>query len=320
MSTNRRGADAEPASRAIVIGVDAGGTHTRAAAATLDGRIVARARSAAGNPRTAGDDAGRAEIAEAVAEVRRAASGQVLHVAIGSAGLVDAAPPEACHRWAEHLGVEAVTVDSDARIAHAAAFGAGPGIMVVAGTGSQCLAFGPDGRRVRMGGWGPAFGDEGSAYWIARHAIATALRSLDAGTDHPFSDALLEAAGAPRYAPSAARHDALLDYLYGPGAGPTRHAALARHVARQAEDGVAEASALLAAAGRELARLALAAAERSGCHRVARAGSVLDENRAVRDAFDRRCREDGLDVLPDRWDPVRGAVQLALSAVGRPTT
>jgi N-acetylglucosamine kinase-like BadF-type ATPase len=299
----------------LVVGIDAGGTHTRAAAATLDGRVVATARRSAANPRTVGDEAGRAELVAAVTELRRVAPGPIAHVAIGSAGLVDPAPPETCRAWATRLGALAATVDSDARIAHAAAFGTRPGVMVVAGTGSQCLAIGPGGRRVRVGGWGPAFGDQGSAYWIARHAITTALGALDRGQPHPFARSLLAAAGVPVDAPAPQRHERLLDYLYGVGTTPGRHAAFSVEVARLAEAGARDAASLLDAAGRELADLARTAARRSGATVVARAGSVLDRNERVRSAFERSCRDDGLEVLPRTWDPVEGALRLALAAV-----
>ena len=319
MNAPTAGADARsPTAPPVIVGIDAGGTYTRAAAATLDGHIVAKARCSAANPRTVGDEAGRAELVAAVAELRRVAPGPIVHVTIGSAGLVDPAPPETCRDWAARLGAFAATVDSDARIAHAAAFGAGPGVMVVAGTGSQCLAIGPDERRVRVGGWGPAFGDEGSAYWIARHAIATALRALDRGRENPFGRALLEAAGVPPDASSARRHERLLDYLYDEGATPGRHAAFAVEVARLADAGESRAETLLEDAGRELAELARAAAKRSGATVAARAGSVLDRNERVRAAFERSCRAAELEVLPGTWDPVEGALRLALAAVGDP--
>ena len=50
-----------------------------------------------------------------------------------------------------------------------------PGIVVIAGTGS--VALGWDGERfARSGGHGFLLGDEGSAYWIGREAVRSALR------------------------------------------------------------------------------------------------------------------------------------------------
>src|SRR5437879_13624105 len=55
------------------------------------------------------------------------------------------------------------------------------GISVVAGTGS--IAYGEyEGRRARAGGWGELFGDEGSAYWIAREGLRLFSRKSDGRT------------------------------------------------------------------------------------------------------------------------------------------
>jgi N-acetylglucosamine kinase-like BadF-type ATPase len=71
-----------------------------------------------------------------------------------------------------------VTVTSDMDTARAGAFLGGPGIVVIAGTGSA--AFGSGGQRpARAGGHGFLLGDEGSAYWIGRAAAQAALRWED---------------------------------------------------------------------------------------------------------------------------------------------
>src|SRR5690606_27660178 len=75
------------------------------------------------------------------------------------------------------LGVaRRVTVGSDADVAWADAFGEGPGILVVAGTGSVGLARGSAARPLlRVGGWGALVGDGGSAYRIALQGMPAAL-------------------------------------------------------------------------------------------------------------------------------------------------
>jgi N-acetylglucosamine kinase-like BadF-type ATPase len=67
-----------------------------------------------------------------------------------------------------------VYVTWDADTARAGAFLGGPGVVVIAGTGSA--AFGWDGvSSVQTGGHGFLLGDEGSAYWIGRAAAQAAL-------------------------------------------------------------------------------------------------------------------------------------------------
>jgi glucosamine kinase len=65
----------------------------------------------------------------------------------------------------------------DAPIAHAGAFRGAPGVVVIAGTGSVAYTLARDGRTRTSGGWGYLFGDEGSAFWIARTFIARATEN-----------------------------------------------------------------------------------------------------------------------------------------------
>ena len=74
-------------------------------------------------------------------------------------------------RLAAATGVDVVVVD-DTEAALAGAFGAGPGVIVIAGTGSNALGQSGDGRTARAGGYGFLVGDEGSAYWFAESGNA----------------------------------------------------------------------------------------------------------------------------------------------------
>lgn len=63
-----------------------------------------------------------------------------------------------------------VKVVPDFEIAHAAAFGSGPGVLLVASTGSIAYARGAGGAARRAGGLGPLLGDEGSGFWLGKSA------------------------------------------------------------------------------------------------------------------------------------------------------
>jgi N-acetylglucosamine kinase-like BadF-type ATPase len=79
----------------------------------------------------------------------------------------------------------------DLPIALAGAVAARPAVLLLSGTGSA--AYGDDGagRTVRVGGWGYLFGDEGSAFAIARDALAAAMRANDRGETRPLGEAAL---------------------------------------------------------------------------------------------------------------------------------
>lgn len=74
---------------------------------------------------------------------------------------------------------ERVVVTTDAECALQDAFGAGPGILLIAGTGSIAWGRGPDGRTDRAGGWGWILGDEGSGYAIGLAALRAVVRADD---------------------------------------------------------------------------------------------------------------------------------------------
>jgi glucosamine kinase len=59
------------------------------------------------------------------------------------------------------------------------AFGRGPGILIMAGTGSIAYGRAEDGRVGRVGGWGSILGDEGSGYAIGVEALRRIARSVD---------------------------------------------------------------------------------------------------------------------------------------------
>ena len=68
-----------------------------------------------------------------------------------------------------------IKIVGDMVIALEAAFGSGPGVIVIAGTGSIAYGRNSKGQTARAGGWGFAISDEGSGHWIGRTAVAAAL-------------------------------------------------------------------------------------------------------------------------------------------------
>ena len=166
---------------AYYLGIDGGGSKTTCVVGD-ESSILATVTVGASNITRVGEAGAREVLHQAIREACRAAGinpQQVLRACIGAAG---AGRPEIAgtvrKMVAEIISGE-IEVVGDMEIALTAAFGEGPGVIVIAGTGS--IAFGRDaqGRTARAGGWGFAISDEGSAHWIGRAAVRAVLRAAD---------------------------------------------------------------------------------------------------------------------------------------------
>jgi glucosamine kinase len=180
--------------------VDGGGTTTRVIIArAADGSVVAEAEGA-GSAVTPGHAPESARViastvAAALAKIEDGDRALSL-LLVGVAGVGRKDERENLAAALEDLDVaEEVIVETDAEIALEDAFNGGPGIILIAGTGSIAHGRGPTGTRARCGGWGPKLGDEGSGAWIGRRALGIVAAAHD-GREPPtaLTGAILTAA------------------------------------------------------------------------------------------------------------------------------
>jgi N-acetylglucosamine kinase-like BadF-type ATPase len=87
-----------------------------------------------------------------------------------------------------------VKVTTDQEIALEAAAGSGPGVVLIAGTGSAAYGRNAAGETARAGGYGPRIGDDGSAYEIGRRAVGAVARARDLGAPVTVLSELISAA------------------------------------------------------------------------------------------------------------------------------
>ncbi|MFI9168079.1 N-acetylglucosamine kinase [Streptomyces lincolnensis] len=194
-----------------VIGLDAGGTRTRAVlAAADDGRPLGEGAGGPGNALTVPEPQLADHLAEALARaVPEAARGRVVAVAGGFAGATAASADDpgtvrartALDAALRRLGIRAgrVVVCSDIEAAFAAAPGTpADGLALVAGTGAVAIRI--TGRRstTTVDGDGWLLGDDGSGFWMGRAAVRSALRMADGrGPETTLAAAVGRALGLP---------------------------------------------------------------------------------------------------------------------------
>ena len=184
----------------LFLGVDGGQSDTHAMIGDESGRVLG---AGSGGPcNHAGRAEGRRKLTRAVTDSVGAACIQAgldfasVHFAAACLGM-SGGPEDKQEILKEILPAAIVVVTDDAVIALAGATAGAPGIITIAGTGSIAFGRHADGRTMRAGGWGYIFGDEGSAFDIARQALRAALRSEEGwGPATALHAALMEATGA----------------------------------------------------------------------------------------------------------------------------
>jgi glucosamine kinase len=303
------------------LGIDGGGTKTRAVLGD-EMAVLADALSGGSNVVRLGEAQARESIHAVVRQVCEAAKvalDRIDAICIGAAG---AARPEIASKLRSIVIelvpqiAERVLVVSDAAIALEAAFGRGPGVIAIAGTGS--IVYGRDaaGHTARAGGWGFAVSDEGSGHWIGRKAISSLLRARDEGRETLLTGLILDAWHLDSI-------DALIQRANA--TPPPEFPRLFRVVVQSSEKGDQIARELLARAGGELASLAAIVLRRVSPAPpyvpVATTGSVFRQSEEVRNVFYNQLQKrfPGLKVLEDFVEPVMGALELARAA-GRART
>jgi len=164
----------------LVLGVDAGGTGSRAVLVRLlDAVVLGRGSGGPGNPVVspgAAHEVGRAAREALAGHDPRAVAGAVLGVA-GTSVLAEPAVSAAfAAEWAALGLVVPVLPVGDVVTAFAAGSAADSGAVLIAGTGA-IAAHVARGRIARtVDGWGWLLGDEGSGFWIGRRAVRAAVR------------------------------------------------------------------------------------------------------------------------------------------------
>lgn len=303
----------------IVIGIDGGGTKTRVVVADEKGATITTVEGPGSAVRPGQHDHSADVIAATVRDAL--ASANMTHVmpkvlCVGVAGV--GREPERQALWQALVSrevAEDIVVHADAMIALDDAFDDGPGVLLIAGTGSVAFARSPSGVFARAGGWGPVFGDEGSGQWLGRRALSAVAAAAD-GREPPtaLSGAVLTAAEVNEPSDLIA---------WAARATPGDFATIAPAVLSAADAGDQRASTLLSMAAEELVLHVRALArqlfvDERATIPVAFTGGLLTRGSALRKRVEQRLRSvvPGAQILARPIDPARGAVRGALRFLG----
>jgi len=307
-----------PPAPELLLAVDGGGTKTQAVVADLEGKVLARGLAPSSTVHNVGFEQSCLALTTAIegalvnvlgpqarseGKVWRAA--RIAAACFGLAGIDSPEDEAEVSRWVREQAITSrFAVVNDSELILAGGTPEGWGVALVGGTGSVCLGRTREGRTVRVGGWGPIIGDEGSGYQIAVSALHRVTQTADGRAQ---AKALLEA---------VLRHWSLKDalglirHVHAETTTPSEIAGLASVVLDLATRGDAEAKVIVDEAACELARHVQAVVRKLGVTKppLALSGGLL--RASLRQAVLSKIES---DVGPVNYvtDPPLGGVVLA---------
>jgi glucosamine kinase len=291
------------------LAIDAGGTKTDYVLA--DGvRELARVRTGTIKRLRADADTTTYNLETALAELHSASGvpmSAIERTCVGTAG--DSVP--LVSDWLRNaiparVGGELLLM-GDVEIALDAAFFGGPGVLILAGTGSNVAGRTSIGRLTSAGGWGPALADQGSGHSIGHNALRACFMAVDEEKPTTLLQAILDFW-------KIASLDLLVEYANSTPAPDFSR--LTQVTAACAAQGDQVARSVLVTEGEQLAHLAHLVIQRllhespNLVPRVAFAGSIMEKVTLVRDTVARKIKDrfPQAQILDGVVDPIMGAL------------
>lgn len=275
-------------------GVEGGGSHSKMVIIDQNGSVVGRSQCGGTNHWLIGRDECLRRLSGLVRDAKQSA-GIDANTPLAALGMSLSGADKLAERVALMDGLRAldpaasmhmhICTDTYGAIATASNQG---GVVVIAGTGSNCTLVNRDGSIANCGGWGHAMGDEGSGFSIAH----TALKYVFDAEDHfikPEFDISYVRDQMYSYFEVASRSD-MLPHLYT-GFNKSKFADFTRNVVEGAKLGDKLCLHVLAKAGRDLGQHLVAISSKINDDmkqhglRIVCVGSIWKAWAFIKDAF-----------------------------------
>lgn len=309
----------------LSLGLDAGGTSTRATLLSTDGECLGFGTARGGNPISSGVRQATSEILTAIdraCEASRTPLSDITLITLAMAGYLT----QESTRWLEDPLAEAgfagrLSWSSDLLATYFSGTFSPNGYAMVSGTGAAVIRVTDGEVDATCDGLGWLLGDDGSGFWIGHRVARAAVSELDGrGPTTALTDLLLQEVGIsddgqPPIQGRPAVLSRLITALYA--ARPVELAAYAPLAFSAGDDAVARG--ILDEAGRLLAHSVISAYDDDRPGPIITGGSVLAQPGTLRNAFTAALHEHGIDPeLTPVADGAVGAAVLALRGHGVP--
>ncbi len=306
------------------LGVDSGGTKTKAVVTSVDGITLGYALAGSTDIVNAGRKNAVLEICGCVntaMEMANVRIGDIEFSCFAMSGYGDVVSAyEDINEVVDSVVSGSRLIINDVRAALEGAFPLTAGAIVLAGTGAMCMAKNESGEIFRTDGWGEHIGDIGSAYYIGQMGLREAFKSYDGRSTE---GELLRK--AREYSSENAGNvcDADIKNIIDSCKGKNIRAYIAgfgKKVDEAAESGDATAMGILEDAAGELFASLKAVVRKSGIKsgdkkiKVSLTGSVFNSE-IVKSRLIERISGEGFEYVAPVLSPEYGAVIIAASCV-----
>lgn len=306
---------------AYYLGIDGGGTHTRAILLAETGRVLGVGKAGSSNFNNVGESRAAANLL-AAAKAAWAAAGKPFAPAdaafLGLAGVKSGSDIARMTAAAEGVGLAvagSVTVANDLHNALTGGLAGAPGVALIGGTGCNCLGQDASGNTLMCGGWGWLMGDRGGGFGLGAEGLRAAVRYAD---ERIPATRLLGAALAFF---GVSEPDELLARLYNSEWSPSAIGAFAPVVIRLATEGDPAAVAILEEGAADMADIVASTVRRlkfpDGADIVLLGGCISSGDlyqTLVEAAICRACP--GARLRPAVYDPLIGSALNVLRSAG----
>lgn len=294
----------------FIAGIDGGGTHTRLEIRDMENRLLRREMFGPFNLNSIGETAFRTLLGEVFAACGRMEDCAAF--CVGAAGISNPSVGRILREELDKVNFRgAWQLCGDQAIALRGAMD-GPGVAVIAGTGSICFGKNGAGETARSGGYGHLIDDGGSGYALGRDVLGCAVRAVDGrGSSTGVLEAVYEQLGANR-------PEDIVSFVYSPATDKSAIAKFSHIALEQAELGDAGAREILTRNGAELYALVEAVQKRLGLEgcRIALLGGLLSEDNPYRRIVVEALGQLGAVMAPEH-DALWGAAQMAWEMLGQ---
>ncbi len=287
----------------FIAGIDGGGTHTRIELRDMENQFLRRAEFGPFNINSIGETAFRSLLQEIFAFC--GCMSDCARICFGAAGISNPKVGQILSEELEKAGFQGKwKLCGDQEIALRGAMN-GPGVAVIAGTGSICFGKNASGETARSGGYGHLIDDGGSGYALGRDVLSSAVRSVDGRVKQ---SGILQAVcdrleGGP---------EKIVPFVYSPETDKSAIAQFASIALEQAHRGDPEAWRILHQEAEELFHLVAAVQEKLNLPkcRIALLGGLLSSENPYRRAVADKLTYLGT-VIPPAHNALWGAAQMA---------